>query len=204
MAKARTSKPRPNRVVLVADRARARFFTIESDEDVSGPILVERADLVNPESELKREEAFSDTRSGRRNKAGVTGGGYSMDKKMERHEAEFDRRFAKELAARTRELVEQLAAGRLVIAAAPRFLGRLRPELATKLPEGVALLEFATDLTWQTPARIRAALVRNEVLHLDAFPSVARRPKSQHPRATPSIPPPPTSRRARRLAKKRA
>lgn len=183
MSRPRREKPTPNRCVLVADRARARFFTIDSSEDVSGPTLVEHADLVNPEGKLTRDKAFSDTRGGRRNRSSVPGGGYAMDSRVERHETEFDRRFARDLAARTRAVVRELCVGRLVVAAAPRFLGRLRPELAATLPEGVALLEIPADLTWHTPARIRAALVKHEALKPPALTEGPPRPKSQRPRA---------------------
>jgi starch phosphorylase len=105
----------------------------------------------------------------------------AMDKQVERHEAEFDRRFAREVAARTRGIVRELRVGRLVVAAAPRFLGVLRRELASTLPDGIALAEIVADLTWHTPSRIREALVRHELVRLNGLPEAAHRPKSQHP-----------------------
>lgn len=174
-------EPRPNRCVLVADRARARFFTIDENKDDSGPPLTEREDLVNPEGALTRKENFSDTRGGRRSRSSVGGGGYALDKRIERHEDEFDRRFAREVATGAAAFVRSQHAGQLVVAAASRFLGHLRSQLQRTMPPGVAVVEFPTELTWHTLARIRDKLVQQGLLREKELPEAAYRPRSRHP-----------------------
>jgi len=179
--RAKVDTLRRNRCVLVADRARARLFTIDESRDESGPPLTERMDLVNPEGELTRKDKFSDTRSGRRSRSSVPGGGYAIDKRVERHEDEFDRRFARDVATGAAKFVRSQGAGQLVVAAAPRFLGHLRSQLERKMPEGVAVLEFPTDLTWHTPSRIRSKLAQQKLLRDKELPAAAYRPRSRHP-----------------------
>lgn len=179
--RAKAEKLRPNRCVLVADRARARFFTIDESRDDSGPPLTEHDDLVNPEGELTRKELFSDTRSGRRGRSSVAGGGYAMDKRVERHEDEFDRRFAREVATGAAEFVRSQSAGQLVVAASPRFLGHLRSQFERTMPEGVTVLELPTELTWHTTSRIRSKLSQQGLLQQKELPESAYRPRSRHP-----------------------
>jgi protein required for attachment to host cells len=143
--------------------------------------LIEREDLVNPEGELTLNEKFSDTRGGRRGRSSVGGGGYSLDKRVERHEDEFDRRFAREVASGAARFVRSQSAGQLVVAAAPRFLGHLRAQFQRTLPGGVAVFEIPTDLTWHTSSRIARKLIQQGLLERKELPQAAYRPRAQHP-----------------------
>jgi protein required for attachment to host cells len=151
--------------ILVADRARARFFVLEAPPEhrPGDPArLRELESLVDPEGELTGKELFTDSHSGT-NHAG-SGASYEYDDHRERHRREIERRFAKRVALATAEFARNHGAQKLVLAAEPQMLGMLRPVLPSALPNGVTLVELARDLSWHTPERIQSALAQHGAL----------------------------------------
>ncbi|WP_297527343.1 host attachment protein [Thiohalobacter sp.] len=147
--------------VIVADNGRARFFRladVEFPELESGPNLEEINDLVNPEREAAGDEIWSDIKSGRnRGNGGAPAHGY--DDHRDQHEDEFDRRFARTIAAEA----ERLANGstrELVVVAQKRALGLLRNELAALGKRGVRIRELAKDLSKLSPIELQDHLAR--------------------------------------------
>lgn len=138
----------PNRCVLVADGARARFFTITDEaQERADSWLIERGDLLNPEAKLTDEELFEDRSSGRRNRSSVTGGGYSLDDENARASAECCRCFAREVSTATADFLKSYQAGEVVIIASPRFLGVLRPEVRKSVPPGTRFVELPSEMS---------------------------------------------------------
>ena len=155
--------------MIVADSARARFFSIEWSEDPeleSAPKLVERDDLVNPDVQLSDREAFSD-------RAGSgTSSSSSPRHALDEHRAQRKRisaeRFAREVAARAVERPGE----HCVLVADKRTLGLLRKAIG----DGIAaadLTEVAADLTRQNAAKILATLVQRGVLPAPSVPQAA-------------------------------
>lgn len=154
--------------ILVADRARARFFVLEGPLEHrpgDAPRLLELETLVDPEGELTGQETFADSRSGT-NHAG-SGASYEYDEHREGHRREVERRFAKRVAAAASVFARDHDAQKLVLAAEPRMLGVLRHVLATSLPRDMTLVELARDLSWHTPEHIRSTLVQDGALAAD-------------------------------------
>lgn len=146
--------------IVVADASRARFFTLEPaavPELESGPRLVEQSDLVNPEAALPGRETWSDTRSGS-NTAPGGGPSHRYDDHRERHEEELGRRFARRISAAALDLARQQGAKYLVLVAASRMLGYLRPVLQASA-EGVEIREAAKDLAGLSAQDIQRHLV---------------------------------------------
>jgi len=155
--------------IVVADKARARLFTIEDTND--SPFeerhrrLREHSDLVNPEGTLTDQEVFRDRPAGRWARRRPTGGGgYGGEdgKLMPRRESV--RRFAKELAAAASELVRSQKSKEVVLVASPKFLGVVRAEVRKALPKSVGLTELGEDLSRQATPQIERVLVRHGAL----------------------------------------
>lgn len=157
--------------ILVADRARARFFVLGAPPEHrpgDAARLLERETLVDPEGELAGKDLFSDSRSGT-NHAG-SGATYEYDDHRERHRREIERRFAKRVALAAADFARNHGAEKLVLAAEPQMLGMLRPLLPTALPKGVTLVELARDLSWHTPEHIQSALSQHGALAANHLP----------------------------------
>lgn len=146
--------------VVVVDSSRARFFTLEAaavPELESGPNLVERNDLVNPEATLSGRETWTEARSGR-NSARGGGTAHGYDDHRDSHDDEVIRRFAKRIASATEDLARRNSVKCLVLVAANRMLGFLRETL--KLPPGkkIEVREVAKDLARLNPNQIHRNL----------------------------------------------
>lgn len=134
--------------VVVADAARARFFTLEAAADPdfeSGPNLVEQPGLDNPEATMQGKEKFSDTKSGRN----MGGGGitHGFDDHRDKHDAENHRRFAQRIASEAVSLANKSNAKQLVITAEKQMLGMLRQAMAGSNHNPFEIREVAKDLT---------------------------------------------------------
>jgi len=152
--------------VVVADAARARFFTLEPAQDPeteSGPRLREHKVLVNPEREAHGRDVFRDTRSGS-NRAGGGGPAHGYDDHREQHEQEFERRFARLVAAEAESLSHACGASRLILAAPPRMLGFLRRDVEALARGGMQIREAASNLTKLAPHDIQSHLAKDRLL----------------------------------------
>lgn len=153
--------------ILVADRARARFFAPEQLREgapLSRSVHLKelRAALVDPEGELTGKEMFSNTRSGS-NRA-PHGAGYEYDDHRAGHREEVERRFARQVASELAKLQRERDFSKLVLAVEPHMLGLLRQALKDKLPASIETHELHADLSWHDPAHIQASLERHGVL----------------------------------------
>lgn len=150
--------------VVVADASRARFFRIEENAaahggsqfapggEVLAGALVEINDLTHPASRQHANELASDE-PGVSNVMGMHGK-FGMDEKVQPKEEEAIR-FAKEVAETLRKHVADF--DRLVVVAAPHFLGLLRADL-DKGVEAKVVTEIDKDLSAMSAADIRAHL----------------------------------------------
>ena len=118
--------------VIVADSARARIF----DFNEQARALIEREDLVHPESQLAPREITTD-RPGSTYRAGGPGrhglDPHSAVKEVERRE------FARTLARRLDKAVDTNEVESLVVIAGPKFLGELRACLDPTTRKAVTL-----------------------------------------------------------------
>jgi hypothetical protein len=171
--------------IIAADGARARCITAEvvDDPDSEGnPRLEEHENVVNPLGKLPARAAFADRPSRKPSGAGPAGAGPVTDDHRDRHEAEDERRYAREVVAAAQRLASEQRVTRLVLAAAPRVLGVLRASMEPFGIRDVDLIELPLDLSSASLPQIRDALVRRGVLPEPELPrSGVFRPHGQAP-----------------------
>jgi len=153
-------------LIVVTDSARARYFTLEPvefPEMESGPQLVELQDLINPEGQLAEGELFTNLKSGR-GRAPQGGPAHGYDDHRDRHTDELDKRFCQTVTREIARLVQEQRARCVVLAAQPRILGVLRPEMDVVHRQGVEIFEVPRDFTKLPPRKIHEHLSREDLL----------------------------------------
>lgn len=152
--------------VVVSGGARARFFTLEPvdfPELESGPKLIDKGELLNPEKETAGRDLYTDLRTGR-SRAPRGGPSHGYDDHRKQHEDEFDRRFARRVLQKARRLAKENRARRIVMAAPARMLGLLRQDLAGIPKEGIEVHKVAKDMSKFSPRQIHDHLARKQLL----------------------------------------
>lgn len=149
--------------VVVANGARARFFTLEDVEQPelqSGPNLVEKMDLHNPEKELHDSEIYSDSKSGGNRSRGGQSHGY--DDHRNQHSEEQEKRFANSIADECARFAQNTHRD-IVLVSQKRMLGHLRKALETRI-KGLQTQELAKDLSKLNPIELHEHLARNKLI----------------------------------------
>jgi protein required for attachment to host cells len=171
--------------IVAVDGARARFITAEvvDDPDFEGnPRLMEHDNVVNPLGVMPARETFSDRPSRKPSGAGPAGAGPVSDDHRDRHEAEDERRFARQVVEAAQRFIGEQRLARLILAAGPRSLGVLREPCETLRSGGVDLIELPLDLSAKSLPQIRDVLVKRELLPTPELPrGGVFRPRGQEP-----------------------
>ncbi len=105
-------------LIVVVNRARARFFTLEPvefPELESGPRLIKRAELENTEIR-EVQEMYTDSKTGR-GAAPQGGSVHGYDDKRDQHLDELRRRFAMKVLERIQKLARAEQARTVILAA---------------------------------------------------------------------------------------
>ncbi len=139
--------------IVVADGARARFFTASEDGDRLVPARA--ADMVAPLSRRPARDLKSD-KPGRSYSSSRSGVRHAFEPPHDYHKIE-KHRFAAALAEALDEASGSRAFDRLVLVAPDRSLGELHSLLSARVKRQISQ-EIAKDLTNQTPARLWARL----------------------------------------------
>lgn len=160
-------------LITVADATRARLFTFDrvDDDGELREVLSERTDLVHSARHRTPAQLFSDTRT---NFSRTGGKLFGEDDHRAAHIDGLDLEFARSIAAAIEEAVRDTGATRVILCAAPRLLGMLRP--AVLRGTGVAIDELARDYVKMSPSQIRELLANRGLLPAPvARPGLARR-----------------------------
>jgi len=155
-----------NYCVVVASGAHARFFTLQRSEAPlleSGPKLIQRGELSNPEKEIPRRDLYADPKSGR-SRAPHGGPAHGYDDHRSQHEDECDRRFALEVLKKASGFARSEQAHHLVLIAPARMLGCLRQHLEIILKQGMKVHELAKDISKLHSAEIHDYLAKEGLL----------------------------------------
>ncbi len=134
--------------VVAADAGRARFFSAEKPSSRLNEIEA----FSNPQARLHEGDLVTD-RGGR----GVSGAAVHSYGSGHEAKQESANRFAAEVCRHLEKGRNRHAFGKLYVMAAPQFLGLLRKHQSDGL-RGLISNEIASDLTTQSPERIRASL----------------------------------------------
>jgi protein required for attachment to host cells len=160
--------------IVVSGGARARFFTLEPvdfPELESGPKLIDKGELLNPEKETAGRDLYTDLRTGR-SRAPRGGPSHGYDDHRTQHEDEFDRRFARKVVRKARRLAKESRASRIVLAAPARMLGYLRQDLEVIPKDGIELHQVAKDMSKFCPRQSHDHLAKKQLLPAYRRPGV--------------------------------
>jgi protein required for attachment to host cells len=131
--------------VVVANGSRARFYYLERPEFPelnARPRLVERGEVFEPELQERAQDLWTE-RTGMNRGAGS--GSHSYDDHRNQHQAEFERRFAKQIADCAAKLIRSSGANSVVVCGVQRQLPLLKSMLESRL-NGVHIQQLAKDL----------------------------------------------------------
>jgi len=159
--------------IVVADGARARFFSPDREEAKlvpTGP-----ADLVAPASRQRPRELKSD-RPGRSFSASRSGVRHAFEPPHDYHKLE-KHRFMATLAEALDDACDRRAFDDLILVAPRRSLGELRG-LLSKRVQGSVRQEVAKDLTNEPPSRLRRRLGTLLGAKGGSPPRIGRRPRA--------------------------
>ncbi len=129
-------------LVAVVDGAQARFFTLAavefSDQEQSGPHLIEHSSLNNADKPLATKKGASNNLIGRKHHGN-------------RHEkttqfTEINRRFASKILQHLHAITQNYPNHHLILVAEPHLLGSLRESVPNHIPSTMAVSELAKDL----------------------------------------------------------
>lgn len=136
--------------VVVADRSAARIFSAPTPTGA----LDELESLENPEGRMPARELTSDLPGRAFDSAGA--GRHAMESEVgPREQAAV--KFARQLAGRMESARSRGEVERLIVVAAPEFLGLLRDALGSATRQAIEA-EFPLNLMKMTPAEIRGHL----------------------------------------------
>lgn len=160
--------------VVVANGAKARFFTLEETEYPeleSGPNLVEMSSLKNPEMKSLSGKHWSENKSGRnRGAKGTSAHGY--DDHRSQHEDEYERRFANSIADEARRFSQSHNSSGVILVSQKRMLGFLRSAIEPKF-SGIRTKELAKDLSKLNPIELHEHLAKENLIPHRRPPSLA-------------------------------
>ena len=143
-------------LVAVVDGAQARFFTLTtaefSDEELSGPHLIEHSSLNNVEKPI----ASKGNSNGRKHH------GNRHEKTTQSVEA--NRRFAHRVLQQISSIHESFAGQYLILVAEPHILGNLRESAHNYIPSTMVVSELAKDLCRLNAHDLHKYLASKELL----------------------------------------
>lgn len=140
-------------MVVVADSVRARIFTTES---ASSP-LIEIETMTHPEGRLHDRDITSDLPGKESGSDGSGGHSYEGKTDPKKHEMA---QFSRQVASYLEDARKANKLSRLLIVAAPTFLGELRSQLTGETNEKV-IFELNKNLTQSSPEEISSYLPKS-------------------------------------------
>ena len=153
-------RPMSDYLIVLVNRAQARFFTIEPvefPELESGPRLTACEELENPEVGDARD-IFSDSKTGRGAAAPLGGKVHGYDDKRDQHMDELRRRFAAGVLDRIRTLAAAEHAGSVILAVSARMRRFLYPGIDTLAKQGCRIHKLSKNMINFPPQKIHAYL----------------------------------------------
>ena len=151
--------------VAVINGSQARFFLLDStasSEYESGPNLIEHEGLANSTKELHGQELWANTKTGRNR--GTNGQAHSYDDHRQKHEIEFEKRFANKINSVMLNFIQTHQARQLILVAEPQILGMMREAMTDNLFRKLNIHEVAKDICHLKSNQIHDYLTKKELL----------------------------------------
>jgi protein required for attachment to host cells len=154
-----------NAYLVVADSARARFFSWRgtSDPSLDGtPHLVELENVTNPEARVHDRDLFSERSP--RNHSGGAGSTHAFDDHRDGSRKESQLRFVRLVAEQLSRRIAEQRPGRLLLVAERNILEDVRREVVPALPRDLEVVELAENLSKQSTNELQRALAQKGLL----------------------------------------
>lgn len=151
--------------VAVINGTQARFFTLDSaatSEYESGPNLIEHQGVADPTQELRGQELWANTKTGR-NRVG-SGQAHSYDDHRQNHKLEFEKRFAHQISSAMVNVIKTNQARQLILVAEPQILGIMREAMSDPLFKTLDIKEVTKDICHFSVKQIHDYLAKKELL----------------------------------------
>ena len=152
-------------LIVVVNRAQARFFTLEPvefPELESGPRLTTHTELENPEI-LDAQEMYTDSKTGRG--ASPQGGGvHGYNDKRDRNIDELRRRFAVRVFDHIKKLAKAERVRTVILAASVRMRRFLYSDLEALTQEGYQICKLSKNIINLSPQKIHEYLADNGLI----------------------------------------
>ena len=151
--------------IAVINGSQARFFILDStasSEYESGPNLIEHDSLANSTRELHGQELWANTKTGRNR--GANGQAHGYDDHRQKHEIEFEKRFANKINNAMLNLIQTHQARHLILVAEPQILGIMREAMTDSLFKILNIQEVAKDICHLKLHQIHDYLAKKNLL----------------------------------------
>lgn len=151
--------------IAVINGSQARFFILDStasSEYESGPNLIEHDSLANSTRELHGQELWANTKTGRNR--GASGQAHGYDDHRQKHEIEFEKRFANKINNTMLNLIKTRQARQLIVVAEPQILGMMREAMTDSLFKTLNIQEVAKDICHLKLHQIHDYLAKKNLL----------------------------------------
>lgn len=151
--------------VAVINGTQARLFTLDSaviSEYESSPKLIEHPGLSDSTKELHGQELWANTKTGRNR--GSNGQAHSYDDHRQKHQIEFEKRFAHQISKAMLDIIQTNQARQLILVAEPQILGLMREAMTDKLFKNLNIKEVAKDICHFNVNQIHDYLAKKELL----------------------------------------
>lgn len=146
-------------LIVVVNRAQARFFTLEPvefPELESGPRLTKHTELENPEI-LDAQKMYTDSKTGR-GTAPQGGGVHGYDDKRDKHLDELRRRFSVRVLDYIQKLARVERVRTVILAVSARMRRFLYPDLEALTREGYRVCKLSKNIINLSPQKIHEYL----------------------------------------------
>jgi hypothetical protein len=146
-------------VIVVVNRALARFFTLEPvefPELESGPRMTPCGEMVNPEL-ADSQELYTDSKTGR-GAAPQGGAVHGYEDNRDQHLDELRRRFAGRVVERIQKLAKNKRARTIILAASARMRQFLYSGLETAARNEFQIIKISKNMINFTSGKIHAYL----------------------------------------------
>lgn len=151
--------------VAVINGTQARFFTLDSaalSDHESSPNLIEHEGLSDSTKELRGQELWANTKTGRNR--GTSGQAHSYDDHRQNHKVEFGKRFAQKISNAMVNLINAEGAKQLIVVAEPQILGLMRETIKDGLFKNLNVTEVDKDICHFNSNQIHDYLAKKSLL----------------------------------------
>ena len=151
--------------VVVTDGGYSRFFTLEQvdfPELESGPRLIDRGELFNPDHRTLDRDLYSSKMG--RDRAPQGGPAHSLDDHRSKHDDELERRFGRMVLENALRIAKTNRSKFVVLSAPARMLGFLRQDLNIFNKHGIVVKKLGKDMTKLTSRQIHDHLAKKQIL----------------------------------------